>query len=97
MSVPMVPANERLDGALVVAPESAAHSAVLRSLSAWSAFGRPVCPGCKGRFASWTWVEIDGLRVLTHDGDLICPRDRSFGYPTSPEIVPAPVCSAVAA
>ncbi|MFG2633423.1 hypothetical protein ACGFX8_05565 [Streptomyces sp. NPDC048362] len=25
-------------------------------------------------------MAIDGLRVLTHDGDLICPNDRTFGY-----------------
>ncbi|NEC28847.1 hypothetical protein G3I20_20260 [Streptomyces sp. SID8111] len=38
------------------------------------------CPGC-GEFApGWTRVDVDGLSVLTHDGDVICPRDRRFGY-----------------
>lgn len=38
------------------------------------------CPGC-GEFApGWTRVDVEGLSVLTHDGDVICPRDRHFGY-----------------
>jgi hypothetical protein len=40
----------------------------------------PTCPGCEALAPSWRWARIDGLRVLTHDGDLICPRDRTFGY-----------------
>ncbi|MFG2850229.1 hypothetical protein ACGFZ9_06095 [Streptomyces mirabilis] len=51
----------------------------------------PVCPGCHKHAPHWRWVPIDGLRILTHDGDLICPRDRSFGY------TPAPAPLAVAA
>jgi hypothetical protein len=51
----------------------------------------PVCPGCHEDAPHWRWVPIDGLRILTHDGDLICPRDRSFGY------TPAPAPLAVAA
>jgi hypothetical protein len=39
----------------------------------------PVCPGCGVRAPHWVWVRIDGLRVLTHDGDVICPADRTFG------------------
>ncbi|MFF2199050.1 hypothetical protein [Streptomyces sp. NPDC058145] len=39
-----------------------------------------VCPGCRAHAPRWTWVAIDGLRVLTHDGDVICPKDRVFGY-----------------
>lgn len=42
--------------------------------------GRARCPGCRGQFPSWTWTKVDGLMVLTHDGDRICPGDRSFGY-----------------
>ncbi|MGW0793853.1 hypothetical protein [Streptomyces sp. NPDC002692] len=38
------------------------------------------CPGCGANAPAWVRVDIDGLSVLTHDGDLICPRDRSFGY-----------------
>ncbi|MER6130751.1 hypothetical protein [Streptomyces sp. NPDC001815] len=38
------------------------------------------CPGC-GVFAiGWTRVDVDGLSILTHDGDLICPNDATFGY-----------------
>ncbi|MFC9912062.1 hypothetical protein [Streptomyces sp. NPDC127197] len=51
---------------------------------------RPVtCPGCHVHAPLWTWVRIDGLRVLTHDGDVICPADRTFGALTGPE--PSPV------
>jgi len=53
----------------------------------------PVCPGCRARAPRWVWVRIDGLRVLTHDGDLICPRDHSFGTATHT----APVLREVAA
>ncbi|MGA5370088.1 hypothetical protein ACPCSD_03220 [Streptomyces griseoincarnatus] len=38
------------------------------------------CPGCREFAPGWTRVDIDGLSVLTHDGDVICPRDRHFGY-----------------
>ncbi|MFJ7968045.1 hypothetical protein [Streptomyces sp. NPDC096324] len=44
----------------------------------------PVCPGCRAHAPSWRWVRIDGLRVLTHDSDLICPNDRAFGYALAP-------------
>ncbi|MGW5463351.1 hypothetical protein [Streptomyces sp. NPDC003996] len=37
------------------------------------------CPGCRAHAPRWTWVAVDGLRVLTHDGDVICPADHSFG------------------
>ncbi|MEU8752371.1 hypothetical protein AB0C88_18005 [Streptomyces chartreusis] len=37
------------------------------------------CPGCRTHAPRWAWVSIDGLRVLTHDGDVICPVDRTFG------------------
>jgi hypothetical protein len=59
----------------------------------------PVCPGCREHAPRWAWVRIDGLRVLTHDGDLICPRDRSFGYAplVVPVSAPVPVVLGVAA
>ncbi|MDH6498596.1 hypothetical protein M2156_004815 [Streptomyces sp. SAI-149] len=38
------------------------------------------CPGCREFAPGWTRVDIDGLSVLTHDGDVICPSDPSFGY-----------------
>ncbi|MDT0465321.1 hypothetical protein [Streptomyces gibsoniae] len=47
------------------------------------------CPGCHAHTPRWAWVRIDGLRVLTHDGDVICPADRSFGALPSPEPLPA--------
>ncbi|MFI1510114.1 hypothetical protein [Streptomyces sp. NPDC020597] len=43
------------------------------------------CPGCGAHAPAWTRVPVDGLRILTHDGDLICPRDRHFGYTPAPE------------
>lgn len=39
-----------------------------------------VCPGCEADAPLWRWVRLGGLRTLTHDGDLICPKDRAFGY-----------------
>ncbi|MFF0715568.1 hypothetical protein ACWEVM_11185 [Streptomyces bauhiniae] len=39
-----------------------------------------VCPGCGQCAPQWSRVQIDGLRILTHDGDLICPADKTFGY-----------------
>ncbi|MFF8454656.1 hypothetical protein ACF06T_09050 [Streptomyces albidoflavus] len=42
------------------------------------------CPGCSGRFPVWSYVYEDGLKVLTHDGDTICPRDPHFGGLTGP-------------
>lgn len=59
---------------------------------------RSPCPGCGEHAPRWTWVRVDGLRVLTHDGDVICPCDRSFGY-TAPQPAPVlvPVSRAVAA
>jgi hypothetical protein len=47
----------------------------------------PVCPGCGSRVPSWAWVQVDGVRVLTHDGDVICPSDRAFGYTPAPALV----------
>ncbi|MER7836219.1 hypothetical protein ABTY98_09965 [Streptomyces sp. NPDC096040] len=49
------------------------------------------CPGCAAHAPAWTRVTVDGLRVLTHDGDVICPKDRHFGSGTQP----APVVSLV--
>uniref|UniRef100_A0AAU3HYS4 Uncharacterized protein n=1 Tax=Streptomyces sp. NBC_01393 TaxID=2903851 RepID=A0AAU3HYS4_9ACTN len=49
----------------------------------------PTCPGCETHAPAWRWVRVDGLRVLTHDGDLICPKDRTFGC--TPVPVPAPL------
>ncbi|MGW4909998.1 hypothetical protein [Streptomyces sp. NPDC004270] len=49
------------------------------------------CPGCGAHAPAWTRVTVDGLRVLTHDGDVICPKDRHFGASTQP----APVVSLV--
>ncbi|MFI6662057.1 hypothetical protein ACIBL8_41845 [Streptomyces sp. NPDC050523] len=49
------------------------------------AIDRPAsCPGCRTHAPRWAWVRIDGLRVLTHDGDVICPADRTFGARTAP-------------
>ena len=45
------------------------------------------CPGCREFAPGWTRVDVDGLSVLTHDGDVICPRDRHFG--TGARTVPA--------
>ncbi|MFF1441478.1 hypothetical protein [Streptomyces sp. NPDC058295] len=42
------------------------------------------CPGCGVHAPAWSRVPVDGLSILTHDGDLICPRDQSFGYPPVP-------------
>ncbi|MFJ8992989.1 hypothetical protein ACIRQH_21655 [Streptomyces sp. NPDC102279] len=44
----------------------------------------PRCPGCGAYAPAWVRVDIDGLSVVTHDGDLICPRDHSFGYSPAP-------------
>ena len=51
---------------------------------------RPVtCPGCRMHAPLWAWVRFDGLSVLTHDGDVICPSDRMFGVPTGSERMPS--------
>ena len=42
------------------------------------------CPGCSGRFPTWSYVLVNGLKVLTHDGNTICPRDPHFGGLTGP-------------
>ncbi|MFK8910117.1 hypothetical protein [Streptomyces sp. YS-3] len=52
------------------------------TLSSDAAFAPLPCPGCQGSFPLWAWVEIDGRRVLTHDGNKICPADSAFGYLT---------------
>ncbi|MFD9000707.1 hypothetical protein ACFV0T_06950 [Streptomyces sp. NPDC059582] len=57
----------------------------------------PACPGCQAHAPAWRWVRIDGLRILTHDGDLICPKDRSFGYAPVPAPLPVVEPLAVAA
>jgi hypothetical protein len=55
-------------------------------------FDRPVpCPGCHVHAPRWTWVRIDGLSVLTHDGDVICPADATFGALARPEPEPLAV------
>ena len=62
-------------------PESAVSP--LCMVDVWSAAydERVPCPGCgSSRFPFWTWVSMDGLDVLTHDGDLICPKDANFGH-----------------
>jgi hypothetical protein len=43
-----------------------------------------ICPGCRVHAPGWVRVPVDGLRVLTHDGDRICPADPTFGASTSP-------------
>ncbi|MFJ9709703.1 hypothetical protein [Streptomyces sp. NPDC101234] len=53
------------------------------------------CPGCGAHAPRWARVTVDGLRILTHDGDVICPEDRHFGTRTQP--APAPVRLEVAA
>ncbi|MEU6418447.1 hypothetical protein [Streptomyces spiralis] len=59
---------------------------------------RPVpCPGCLTHAPRWTRVRIDGLRVLTHDGDLICPADPTFGALIAPALLPVPESAGVAA
>ncbi len=60
--------------------------------------GRPVtCPGCRAHAPRWTWVRVGGLRVRTHDGDVICPADPSFGALTSPAPLPVAESAGVAA
>lgn len=53
------------------------------------------CPGCGAHAPAWTRATVDGLRILTHDGDVICPEDRHFGAWT--QAAPAPVRLGVAA
>ncbi|MFF4040666.1 hypothetical protein [Streptomyces sp. NPDC001816] len=55
------------------------------------------CPGCRTRAPRWAWVSVDGLRVLTHDGDVICPADPTFGAPAVPEPTPVTEFAGVAA
>ncbi|MFF4649362.1 hypothetical protein [Streptomyces sp. NPDC001380] len=55
------------------------------------------CPRCLAPAPGWRWVREGGVRVLTHDGDVICPADPTFGPLTGPEPLPAPVPLAVAA
>ncbi|SOD85870.1 hypothetical protein [Streptomyces sp. Ag109_G2-15] len=61
-----------------------------------------VCPGCRAHAPRWSRVSEDGLTVLTHDGDLICPADAAFGAspdstPVSPPLASPPVVLEVAA
>ncbi|MGW4021046.1 hypothetical protein [Streptomyces sp. NPDC005009] len=53
------------------------------------------CLGCGAHAPAWTRIAVDGLRVLTHDGDLICPEDRHFSTRPAP-VVPAPVLEVAA-
>ncbi|OII60837.1 hypothetical protein BJP40_08205 [Streptomyces sp. CC53] len=58
------------------------------ALLSWSELeARDRCPKCSARVPAWRWVRLEGLRVLTHDGDLICPKDATLGY----ELLPAPL------
>lgn len=52
------------------------------------------CPGCRAHAPSWIRVSVDGLSVLTHDGDRICPADPTFGSSAVREL---PVASPVVA
>ncbi|MFJ9702160.1 hypothetical protein [Streptomyces fradiae] len=66
------------------------------ALLSWSEMDQPRrdrCPKCSARVPAWRWVRVEGLRVLTHDGDRICPKDPTFGY----EPLPTPTLLAVAA
>ncbi|MFI7235038.1 hypothetical protein [Streptomyces cyaneofuscatus] len=49
-------------------------------LASQSAPARDLCPQCFVSVPAWQLVEVDGLRVLTHDGNVICPKDSTFGY-----------------
>ncbi|MFK0108456.1 hypothetical protein [Streptomyces sp. NPDC091217] len=62
-------------------------------------FDRPAaCPGCGAHAPAWARVTVDGLRVLTHDGDVICPKDQHFGTGARPvpAIAPVPVLAVAA-
>lgn len=84
-------AKERL-AAYVAALRARIVSAPKRGLA------RPACPGCgSDRFPLWTRVPVDGLMVLTHDGDLICPGDPTFGGLTGSESRPRVESAGVAA
>ncbi|GAB2327579.1 hypothetical protein [Streptomyces albogriseolus] len=37
------------------------------------------CPGCRAHVPGWVRVPVDGMNILTHDGDVICPADPTFG------------------
>lgn len=58
--------------------------------------GRAACPGCSGVYPNWTRVAVDGLEILTHDGNTICPGDPTFGALTGPEPTPTPVTGVAA-
>ncbi|MER6451220.1 hypothetical protein ABT270_01015 [Streptomyces sp900105245] len=59
---------------------------------------RPVtCPGCRTHALRWVWVRVDGMRVLTHDGDAICPADPTFGALTVSAPTPVAASLGVAA
>ncbi|MGW1915666.1 hypothetical protein ACWCQS_34285 [Streptomyces sp. NPDC002076] len=52
------------------------------------------CPGCCAHAPGWARVSVDGLSVLTHDGDLICPDDPNFGTSAVKELrVASPVAT----
>ena len=75
----------------------------LAPLLTWSELDEPRrdrCPRCSARVPGWRWVREDGLRILTHDGNIICPNSPAFGYaePTpAPAPLPVPEPPAVAA
>ncbi len=75
----------------------ALSSSALLSWSEMDAPRRDRCPKCQNRVPGWRWVRVDGLRVLTHDGNTICPKDPTFGALTGPEpsFVPVPVSPVV--
>ncbi|MGA5343298.1 hypothetical protein ACPCK3_30295 [Streptomyces griseoincarnatus] len=59
---------------------------------------RPVtCPGCCAHAPGWVRVLVDGMNVLTHDGDVICPSDPAFGTLAGPAPLAPIELTAVAA
>ncbi|MCS0639296.1 hypothetical protein NX801_27390 [Streptomyces sp. LP05-1] len=53
------------------------------ALLSWSELDFPRrdrCPVCHVQVPAWQWTRVDDLRVLTHDGNVICPKDPTFGY-----------------
>ncbi|MFK0190679.1 hypothetical protein [Kitasatospora sp. NPDC090308] len=72
----------------------------MSALLSWSELDEPRrdrCPRCSTRVPAWRWVRADGLRVLTHDGNTLCPADPTFGTLTGPELAPTARPLAVAA
>ncbi|MFI6543499.1 hypothetical protein ACIBO9_09665 [Streptomyces prunicolor] len=74
------------------APAQSTRSLFSSVLDLLDVFDRPAaCPGCGAHAPAWTRVAVDGLSVLTHDGDVICSNDKYFGASTRPAPVLAPV------